>query len=76
MVGEQTGAQESLFYGLSLEGHVPQGHMLRSTDRFVDLLEERSRPRRAAPTVRGDGRNVHGSAQHVMQIGISLWAAD
>jgi transposase len=37
MMGERTGAQEALFYGFSLEGHVPQGHMLRSIDRFVDL---------------------------------------
>jgi hypothetical protein len=37
MMGERAGAQEALFYGFSLEGHVPQGHMLRSIDRFVDL---------------------------------------
>jgi transposase len=29
--------QEALFYGFSLERHVPSDHMLRSIDRFVDL---------------------------------------
>ena len=38
MMGEQTGAQEALFYGFSIEGHVPSDHMLRSIDRFVVLL--------------------------------------
>ena len=37
MMGERTVMQESLFYGFSLEGHVPANHMLRSIDRFVDL---------------------------------------
>ncbi len=37
MMGERMGAQEALFYGFSLEGHVPPDHMLRSIDRFVDL---------------------------------------
>ena len=37
MMGERTVMQESLFYGFSLEGHVPADHMLRSIDRFVDL---------------------------------------
>ena len=46
MMGEQTGAQEALFYGFSLEGHVPSDHMLRSIDRFVDLgdIRERLKP--------------------------------
>lgn len=43
MMGERTGAQEALFYGFSLEGHVPSGHMLRSIDRFVDLGDIRER---------------------------------
>jgi transposase len=38
--------QEALFYGFSLEGHVPQDHLLRSIDRFVDLggIREHLRP--------------------------------
>lgn len=30
-------AQEALFYEFSFEDHVPQDHLLRSIDRFVDL---------------------------------------
>ena len=30
-------SQEALFYSFSLERHVPESHMLRSIDRFVDL---------------------------------------
>ena len=37
MMGERTVLQEALFYGFSLERHVPSDHMLRSIDRFVDL---------------------------------------
>jgi len=37
MMGERTVMQEALFYGFSLERHVPNNHMLRSIDRFVDL---------------------------------------
>src|ERR1700685_466123 len=37
MMGERTVVQEALFYGFSLERHVPSDHMLRSIDRFVDL---------------------------------------
>ena len=46
MMGEQTGTQEALFYGFSLERHVPSDHMLRSIDRFVDLgdIRERLKP--------------------------------
>jgi len=36
-MGERTVLQEALFYGFSLERHVPNDHMLRSIDRFVDL---------------------------------------
>ena len=34
--------QEALFYGFSLERHVPDNHMLRRIDRFVDLSEVRA----------------------------------
>ena len=46
MMGERTVAQEALFYGFSLERHVPADHLLRSIDRFVDLsdLREQLRP--------------------------------
>lgn len=37
MMGERTVAQEALFYSFNLERHVPQDHLLRSIDRFVDL---------------------------------------
>jgi transposase len=37
MMGERTVMQEALFYGFSLERHVPSDHMLRRIDRFVDL---------------------------------------
>ena len=29
--------QEALFFGFSLERHVPEGHLLRAIDRFVEL---------------------------------------
>src|ERR1700733_9105290 len=46
MMGERTVMQEALFYGFSLEGHVPGDHLLRSIDRFVDLggIREHLRP--------------------------------
>jgi transposase len=46
MMGERTVMQESLFYGFSLEDHVPADHLLRSIDRFVDLsgVREHLRP--------------------------------
>ena len=37
MMGERGVGQEALFYEFSLERHVPADHLLRSTDRFVDL---------------------------------------
>src|SRR3979409_2538085 len=37
MMGERRVGQEALFYEFSLEGHVPETHLLRSIDRFVDL---------------------------------------
>ena len=43
MMGERTVLQETLFYGFSLERHVPSDHVLRSIDRFVDLSGIRSR---------------------------------
>ncbi len=37
MMGPRPEAQAALFYEVSLEEHVPQDHLLRSIDRFVDL---------------------------------------
>ena len=37
MLGPRQEAQGALFYEFSIEDHVPQGHLLRSIDRFVDL---------------------------------------
>lgn len=37
MLGDRQVAQEGLFYEFSLERHVPDDHLLRAIDRFVDL---------------------------------------
>ena len=37
MMGPKQEAHAALFYEFSLEDHVPQDHLLRSIDRFVDL---------------------------------------
>lgn len=42
MMGPRQEAQPALFYEFSLEDHVPQDHLLRSIDRFVDLSSIRS----------------------------------
>src|SRR5215472_9354142 len=42
MMGERRARQEALFYGFSLERHVPSDHLLRKIDRFVDLSEVRA----------------------------------
>ena len=41
MLGPKQEAQAALFYEFSLEDHVPQDHLLRSIDRFVDLNDIR-----------------------------------
>jgi len=41
MMGPKQEAQAALFYEFSLEDHVPQDHLLRSIDRFVDLSDIR-----------------------------------
>ena len=41
MLGEQGGSQDRLFYSFSLEEHVPQDHLLRGIDRFLDLSDLR-----------------------------------
>ncbi|MEO1532955.1 MAG: IS1182 family transposase, partial [Pseudomonadota bacterium] len=42
MMGPRQVAQGSLFYGFSIEDHVPQEHLVRKIDRFLDLSEIRS----------------------------------
>ncbi len=42
MLGPRQEAQAALFYEFSLEDHVPQDHLLRSIDRFVDLSSIRT----------------------------------
>jgi len=37
MLGPKQEAQGALFYEFSIDDHVPQDHLLRSIDRFVDL---------------------------------------
>jgi transposase len=37
MMGERQVQQDALFYEFSLERHVPERHLLRSVDRFVEL---------------------------------------
>ena len=41
MMGPKQEAQAALFYEFSLEEHVPQDHLLRSIDLFVDLSDIR-----------------------------------
>ncbi len=40
-MGPKQEVQAALFYEFSLEDHVPQDHLLRSIDRFVDLSDIR-----------------------------------
>jgi transposase len=42
MMGPRQEAQAALFYEFSLEDHVPQDHLLRSIDWFVDLSSIRA----------------------------------
>jgi len=37
MMGQRSGGQDKLFYGFSLEDHVPRHHLLRGVDRFFDF---------------------------------------
>ena len=42
MMGPRQEAQAALFYEFSLEEHLPQDHLPRSIDRFVDLASIRA----------------------------------
>lgn len=41
MMGEPSRGQEQLFYRFNLESHIPQDHLLRGIDRFLDLSDLR-----------------------------------
>jgi len=41
MMGRSGGAQEHLFYSFNLDDHVSADHLLRGTDRFLDLNDLR-----------------------------------
>jgi transposase len=41
MMGQQSGAQDRLFYSFNLDAHVPADHLLRGIDRFLDLSDLR-----------------------------------
>ena len=53
MMGPKQVAQGSLFYGFSIEDHVPKDHLLRRLDCFVDLSDIR---RLLAPYYSSTGR--------------------
>jgi hypothetical protein len=53
MMGERRVMQEALFYGFSLERHVPDNHLLRKIDLFVDLSELRAHRDRTIETSGG-----------------------
>jgi len=42
MMGPKQEAQAALFYEFSLADHVPQNHLVRLIDRFVDLTSVRA----------------------------------
>lgn len=42
MMGSQRSAQRAFLYEFSLEDHVPQDHLIRAIDRFVDLAKIRN----------------------------------
>ena len=58
MMGERRVMQEALFYGFSLERHVPDNHMLRKIDRFVDLSDLRAH---LGPLLQRCGTALHRS---------------
>ena len=42
MMGQQTGGEAQLFYAFNLDEYVPEHHLLRRIDRFLDLSKLRS----------------------------------
>jgi hypothetical protein len=68
MMGERRVMQEALFYGFSLERRVPDDHLLRKIDRFVDLSEVRAHLEPdysdlGRPSIK-IARSVHEAARH------------
>ena len=55
MMGERRVMQEALFYGFSLERHVPSDHLLRKIDRFVDLSGLRAHLERSEVRLNSEG---------------------
>ena len=53
MMGQQGGGQDRLFYSFNLDDHVPQNHLLRGINQFLDLSELR---RHLAPFYSHTGR--------------------
>ena len=53
MMGPRQVAQGALFYDFSIEDHVPEDHLLRGIDRFIDLSDIR---RHLAPYYSATGR--------------------
>jgi transposase len=45
MMGDRLSGQESLFYDFSLDRFVPEGHLLRQVERFIDLESVRTKLR-------------------------------
>jgi transposase len=41
MMGQQAGVQDQLFYSFNLDAYVPANHVLRGSDRFLDLSDLR-----------------------------------
>ena len=41
MMGRLDSGQDKLFYSFNLDNHVPQSHLLRGIDRFLDLRDLR-----------------------------------
>ena len=41
MMGHQSDSQDKLFYSFNLDDHVPQNHLLRGINQFLDLSDLR-----------------------------------
>jgi len=63
MMGPRQEARGALFYGFSLEDHVPGDLLLRPIDRFVDLADIRTYLAPYPCKPRPDYRRVSGSSQ-------------
>ncbi len=58
MMGDRQVQQDGLFYEFSLERHVPEQHLLRAIDRFVELDGVWTRTRRHSTARRDDPRSI------------------